>query len=425
MIFRQKYISSLFLLAIFFMMFDFLRIYPGVNISVYRILQTLILFLIVIFLFARRGLEFKLYNLTFLFLIGFLFITLLFIFFSFQIDNSLVEISRLAQFIFMAFIIFLFLKNIWKEEYWLYFAITMLLCGGLAGFSIIGDSLGITDFSAFYVGRASIVTVRKFGILGEFNFAAGKLGIFLPFVLFLWQYYNQRNNLSKIVFIIIVLFILLFAIFLTGSRMGGIIAIFTILMFIFRERHKFLKLRIFIITMLIIIILLVFNKSFNLINLFPTDFILNRYADFNLYITNRIQDLSDASLTERADLFIMGLKMFNDYPLFGVGLGNYLYKIGEYGSYNFAYSHNTFVSILAETGFIGFILFIALFMQIGKNIYYYYCKSSYNDFYFYLGLSFINCVIMLFFLSDFGNKYFWGMFVPISMYFDHKKIYIK
>lgn len=79
------------------------------------------------------------------------------------------------------------------------------------------------------------------------------------------------------------------------------------------------------------------------------------------------------------------------------------------------YSHNIFITILSELGLIGFLFFIFICIKIIRNIYYFYKKSLFSSFYFYLGLSFINLLIMSFFLHNLCDKYFWGMFISISM----------
>lgn len=63
------------------------------------------------------------------------------------------------------------------------------------------------------------------------------------------------------------------------------------------------------------------------------------------------------------------------------------------------YFHNIFITILAE---LGFVLFVLICFKIIKNI-------------FYLGLSLINLLLMSFFLHNINDKFFWGMFIPISM----------
>jgi len=421
----NKLIVITFPLSIFIMMFDFLPVYPNLSISIYAVIQTIIILLMITYLLICGNIKFNLYHITFL-LLGFLFITILFIPFSVNVNNSMTEVYRLFRFILLVFIISLFLKKVWVEKYMIYIAVIMSICGYLASLSIITDYFGITNFPLLYLRNS---TIRQFGILGECNFAAGKLGIFLPFILFLYQYHNYRKISIKALFFLIGVIVVLMAIFLTGSRMGGVIAIFSLILFSLKERRQLIKLNTFfnilVISIVIVFFISIFGINIIIMNSSKINSIINRYADLDVFIKTKGNLIVDLSLSQRIDCLNAGFKMFKDFPLTGVGLGNYVYKVKDYSSFIFKYSHNTFISILAETGFIGFILFIGLFIQIGKQIYQRYRGSVYNDFYFYLGISFVNLIIMLFFLHDFGNKYFWGMFVPLSMYLKSNKLYIK
>jgi putative inorganic carbon (HCO3(-)) transporter len=73
-----------------------------------------------------------------------------------------------------------------------------------------------------------------------------------------------------------------------------------------------------------------------------------------LLLPSRLQDLSpgEESASGRVDAWYEGFQMFISHPLFGVGAGNFT-------DYNFLTAHNSFVLVLAETGFIGFILWLA------------------------------------------------------------------
>jgi len=52
------------------------------------------------------------------------------------------------------------------------------------------------------------------------------------------------------------------------------------------------------------------------------------------------------------DAWYSGLEMFRDHPALGVGAGNFT-------EYHELTAHNSFVLVLAETGFIGFVLWLA------------------------------------------------------------------
>ncbi|MEX1827182.1 O-antigen ligase family protein [Luteibacter sp. CQ10] len=63
-------------------------------------------------------------------------------------------------------------------------------------------------------------------------------------------------------------------------------------------------------------------------------------------------DAGEESAAGRVDAWYAGLEMFRDNPLFGVGAGNFT-------EYNELTAHNSFVLVLAETGFAGFVLWLA------------------------------------------------------------------
>ncbi|RDS83649.1 O-antigen polymerase [Dyella monticola] len=71
-------------------------------------------------------------------------------------------------------------------------------------------------------------------------------------------------------------------------------------------------------------------------------------------MSSRMQDLDpdEESAFGRVDAWYEGLHMFLSHPVFGVGAGNFT-------EYNDLTAHNSFVLVLAETGFIGYMLWLA------------------------------------------------------------------
>ncbi|MET0256500.1 MAG: O-antigen ligase family protein [Luteibacter sp.] len=63
-------------------------------------------------------------------------------------------------------------------------------------------------------------------------------------------------------------------------------------------------------------------------------------------------DAGEESAAGRVDAWYAGLEMFRENPVFGVGAGNFT-------EYNELTAHNSFVLVIAETGFIGFVLWLA------------------------------------------------------------------
>jgi hypothetical protein len=71
-------------------------------------------------------------------------------------------------------------------------------------------------------------------------------------------------------------------------------------------------------------------------------------------LSSRMQELDpdEESAFGRVDAWYEGLHMFLSHPVFGVGAGNFT-------EYNDLTAHNSFVLVLAETGFVGYVLWLA------------------------------------------------------------------
>lgn len=71
-------------------------------------------------------------------------------------------------------------------------------------------------------------------------------------------------------------------------------------------------------------------------------------------LSSRMQqlDADESSAAGRVDAWYEGFQMFMSKPLFGVGTGNFT-------EYNELTAHNSFVLVLAETGFVGFVVWLA------------------------------------------------------------------
>ncbi|HET6631267.1 MAG TPA: O-antigen ligase family protein [Rhodanobacteraceae bacterium] len=73
-----------------------------------------------------------------------------------------------------------------------------------------------------------------------------------------------------------------------------------------------------------------------------------------LMLPSRLQDVSvdESSAFGRVDAWYVGLHLFTSHPLVGVGANNFT-------EYNPLTAHNSFVLVLAETGFVGYVLWLA------------------------------------------------------------------
>lgn len=75
--------------------------------------------------------------------------------------------------------------------------------------------------------------------------------------------------------------------------------------------------------------------------------------------------VADASVTTRSDMINIGINLFAEKPIHGVGLGNfsyyYYYLLGGWAE---TYSHNNYVEILSGLGLIGFYLYYFILFKM-------------------------------------------------------------
>lgn len=180
------------------------------------------------------------------------------------------------------------------------------------------------------------------------------LGLFL---VCLWPFLFQQ----EIRYRYLLLLIFVSTIFLTFSRATAIIFFIQVLIFVYlNTRNKlFFLLKSSAVIISLSGILLVFNPL--------------GLADRFLSVGSVIQgDESsyDNSTAERLDVFFAGIKMFFDYPFFGVGYGNFQRFSSSYMDFfpREVLAHNTYITILAELGILGFLLFVFYLYSIGNVI---------------------------------------------------------
>ena len=76
----------------------------------------------------------------------------------------------------------------------------------------------------------------------------------------------------------------------------------------------------------------------------------------------------------RYSLWEAGWRMFKDRPLTGVGIGNYIGLLHFYGTGlpfltgKISWAHNTYIQILSETGLIGFLFFMGMYVFTFSNL---------------------------------------------------------
>ncbi|WP_396638163.1 O-antigen ligase family protein [Maribacter sp. R77961] len=158
-----------------------------------------------------------------------------------------------------------------------------------------------------------------------------------------YLYLKYRKKYVMVLLLILPIVFILFS-FVTQSRSGLLLLIFTnVIFWVFILRNTSKNPLINIGRFVVIFGVLVF-MAFQFISIFENSDIKDRLVQ------------KDESTLEREGLIQEGINMFFDSPVIGVGLGQF----SHYSSTR-QFSHNSFVEILAEQGFIGGILLLFIF----------------------------------------------------------------
>lgn len=211
--------------------------------------------------------------------------------------------------------------------------------------TVVLSTLGVI-LSGFYLSYGVVDgspdgRLRGAAFLGNANDLAALVMVALP-LLVIPQLSKKRNLLSKFGTGVIA-FVLLYGLWCTQSR-GGMLALVAA-----GGTYFLLSLRRFKYGAIVTVLLAVLAYSL--------------YANLE-----RDQEDLEMSRVSRWNYVVAGFGMVKDYPLLGVGIGNYpkMYELytpsfDEWGSRT---AHSTWILILAESGLFGFGLFALLYFSV-------------------------------------------------------------
>jgi len=302
-------------------------------------------------------------NLVFIFFLLFVTWASLSYFYAFNNVETLVCLARmLATFISTILITLLILKNHQLVILALFIlAITLVF----DSFNILNNFIANSDKIKL---DPLIITLR--GLNGNKNVMAASLVIRLPLLFyFLFEY---KNNIVKTIFSLCIL-ITTATIFILNTRSTYVsLVIFIILQLTyiiyvhFKNRISIIKETLFFITPIILALLL----SNNLIN-HTNDLPINKETT-NGYgtVTDRFKTIqfTDEGSSARLRLWREAISYSLNHPIIGCGYGNWKllsipYEKAFANEADVPYhSHNDFLEIATETGIIGLLLFIGIFV---------------------------------------------------------------
>jgi O-antigen ligase len=188
---------------------------------------------------------------------------------------------------------------------------------------------------------------RSVGLAINANLAAFQYTVAFIFLNYLLS--NTKQNTLKIVYYAIII-ILPIAILSTVSRTGILLLGIAFLLLLFMRTSPGARMQRILIGLIVLAIVLTVS---------PIDFITRIESRFDKGEGNLIEE------DERYYLWLAAIDMFQDYPIQGVGVGNYRYEMTKYykgeGKYSVGQSaHNTYFNILAENGLVGLLIFLGM-----------------------------------------------------------------
>jgi O-antigen ligase len=287
----------------------------------------------------------------------------------------------------------------------------------IGSITLLTDYFGITRISAVFGEHIfqEMRSGRGAGLLGgESNITAARLSSILPFSIYNLIYI--KKGLNRKLFILLSVIITILAIVLTGSRMGLLVLGFICLVIGLKEIRTSKFLVKFVVIIILISTMLLINFSMNLIKDKKFEERFESIQDIPKINKIRYEE-GESSIMLRYFLFFIGIDLIKKNPLLGVGIGNSKYLTVKYTQepFQMRYLHNTYLDICSENGIIMLIILL-LFLSGIVIICYSRYKKEKNEFYFYFLVAFFVQLICWFFLSDFLNKLFWSLFLPVGLF---------
>ena len=184
--------------------------------------------------------------------------------------------------------------------------------------------------------------------------------------------------MEHFLFVVLLLDVL---VILSGERSSIFYLFFsTFLIAILISKWKIYRLTAFVISILISILIIISN-----------DKLKERVINKTLIQTNILGEKINIFSIQHQVIYKSSLKIFKDYPIFGIGPKNFreICQNDKYYSYTSkdgsvngcqAHSHNTYLQLLTEAGIFGFIFvftfFVYLIIKFIKQFYYVYFKKK-------------------------------------------------
>ena len=239
-----------------------------------------------------------------------------------------------------SFLIFLLLINLVKSKRKVSILVWILIVSGIV--MVVLEVLAVKGLIPYRILPHAGEGHRFGSFYAQPNELAIHLAVVTPLVVY--SLMRFKSNIKRAVMVgIFVLFTV--SVFMTASRSGMISFVFALmLLFLFKRRNFLLW-----VTVLVLLAgVVLFIPEEQLIRLSTTATVVQGSGSPHPNIALRFHFIK------------LGIRIFADNPILGVGPGNYDYEIIKYGFFPKP-AHNAYVSVLAELGIFGFVAYLLLY----------------------------------------------------------------
>ena len=273
--------------------------------------------------------------------------------------ETLINLPRLTNTFFAIFFCYLFISNISNGVYFISNIFFLFLLAEMISYYY--------DLSEVYPKEGLRVIAIK-GFAGNKNITAASIAFKIPFAIFL--YFNSKKIIFKvIVFITLVAGIL--AISLIEARAAILRTIIGLILLISYFVYKliFEKLDFKFFSTSILKTVSPYVLAF-LINLFATNFANDKYRKVTIADTIGKISFTEQSSNGRFNYWGDAFRYIKENPIFASGLGNWKIESIDKGKEHISgytvpyHAHNDFIHVFAETGILGGLSYLALFILI-------------------------------------------------------------
>lgn len=353
---------------------------------------SMILGILILFILKFKNKEEKIFTIEQKYILKILKVFLISLFvsvlFSSNIEKSINEYIHFVSSFISLLIGMIFIRN--KNQYFNWLIVVSI--------SVVFSDI----FSVFQLINGDQATGFVHNRINFGNQCVSAIYLFLIFLI------NNKINCPQVFKCYFSILTLLTLVILTYSQVRGawIAFIGTLIVYFVINRNYNKKITMIMFSVLTIFILSIFSNDALLIRF---QSILNFQTDYNI--------------KDRLDMYQSAIKMFLDYPIYGIGFGNFrefylpgsIYLMPNALEFRFPegypHAHNTFLTFLAETGLLGTIGLVIFFGSILLLFYRRYKKNN-NDFIALTGF----CILTGFIFSSLtDNVYGESMFIRFSM----------